>query len=80
MTASITEPVSRRHHLDEVLLGYLQDPHVTVWAGGDGLTVEEALWCYTQAVAAGEAPGPQELLALHPDLAAELAAFFSSAG
>ncbi len=76
MTATLIEPETRKHQLHEVLLGYLQDPHVTVWPGGDGLTVEEVLHGYLQAAAAGEVPGRPELLARHPELRAELEAFF----
>jgi hypothetical protein len=62
--------------LAEILLGYLQQPRVTVWPGSDGLTVEEVLGSYSAAAAAHQAPGPDELLELHPELAGELAVFF----
>jgi hypothetical protein len=67
------------HRLHEVLLGYLLAPHVTVWPGGDGLTIEDALYGYLEAVALGQVPSCDELVALHPDLAADLRAFFALA-
>ena len=76
MNGSTTGSVCCKHHLEEVLLDYLEAPQVTAWAGGDGLTVEEALCCYAQALAASQVPGRQELLTRHPELADELAHFF----
>ena len=63
--------------LADILLVYLQQPHVTIWPGSDGLTVEEVLTCYLGAAAAHQAPDPDELLELHPELAGELALFFA---
>jgi len=58
-----------KEHLRTILLGYLGEPCVTLWPGGDGLTVEEVLHGYTQAAAAHQVPCREELLALYPDLA-----------
>jgi hypothetical protein len=62
--------------LAEILLGYLQQPQVTVWPGSDALTVDEVLGSYLTIAAARQVPGPDELLELHPELAGELAVFF----
>jgi len=73
-SALVVSPTSR---LKEILLDHLAQPCVTVWPGADGLTVEEVLGSYHQAVDAGQAPGPEELLARHSDLAAPLKDFFA---
>jgi hypothetical protein len=68
-----TEPLEVASSLREVLLGYLQAaPTVTAWPGADGLTLEDILDLYPQAVTAGEVPDWQELLCKHPELATEL--------
>ena len=58
--------------LREILLGYLQASKVSAWPGGDGLTVEDVVACYPEAVAGGEVPDWQQLLRQHPELEAEL--------
>jgi hypothetical protein len=66
--------------LREMLLQYLQAPGGSRWPGADGLTVREVLDSYTQAAAEGRVPTCQQLIALRPDLAGALNAFFASPG
>jgi hypothetical protein len=65
---------------EDVLLGYLRAGAVSSWPGGDGLTVEDVLCHYPEAVVAGRVPGRQELLRRYPDLANDVAAFFADPG
>jgi hypothetical protein len=79
MPGKATEPSEAAGRLREVLLGYLQAaPRVTAWPGGDGLTVENILDFYPEAVAAGEVPDWQELLCRHPEVATELQTWMAS--
>jgi hypothetical protein len=71
---------SRRHRLQELLLGHLKSAGVPVWPGADSLALEDVLLTYPQAAAAGRVPGYEELAAAHPDLRAQLTAFFAAAG
>ena len=63
--------------LSEILLAHLQtiDPHQ--WPGIDCLTLDVVLESYTRVAAAGQVPGKDDLLHHHPELAAELEAFFA---
>jgi len=64
--------------LRELLLRYLQSPGGSPWPGADGLTVREVLESYSQAAEAGRVPTRHQLVVLHPDLVAELYAFFGA--
>jgi hypothetical protein len=61
--------------LADLLLDHLQ-ADLASWPGCDGMNVPDILLGYRKAAAAGRAPGLQELLTWHPDLADELMAFF----
>jgi hypothetical protein len=66
----------RQRRLQDVLLNHLLHATFPTWPGGDGLSVEEVLLSYHEALAAGQVPGLDELLQRHPDLNGELCAFF----
>src|SRR5262249_53637123 len=55
---------ARRHR--EILLGCLETAGcVAIWPCGDGLTVEDVLDTYPEAVARGKVPAWQQLLCRH---------------
>ena len=66
--------------LRAVLLGHLWDALGRRWPGADGLTERDVLLSYPHLVAAGQAPGREELLRGHPEWAAELDELFAAAG
>ena len=68
-----TGETARREAMRELLLGYLQSAG---WPGVDGLTVDDVLRCYPVAMKRGGMPNERQLLERHPELAAELRAFF----
>lgn len=72
-----TNPVGCRRQVCNILLGYLQDACAERWPGGDGLTLEEAVYGYVQAAAAGLVPDRRELLERHPEQASALESFFA---
>lgn len=70
--------MTSHNRLDELLLecvGHLV-PHQ--WPGGDGFTKEDVLCEYPALAASRLVPGEDTLNRLHPELAAELARFFSA--
>jgi hypothetical protein len=66
--------------LRQVLLDYLRSSKVVGWPGADGLTDDDIVNCYPQAISAGEAPGWHELQGRFPALAGELHALRSAKG
>jgi hypothetical protein len=73
-------PEERKVRVRELLLDHLRCADLPVWPGADGLTLEDALLSYPQAVAAGRVPDLRHLLRDHPELAEELTAFFEGRG
>ena len=78
---SVIENFSRARGgaLSEILLSHLQALDSHFWPGGDGMTLDVVLACYTRAAAAGHVPGKAALIQQHPELAAELEGFFNVA-
>lgn len=73
MCEKATESIETAKQLREVLLAYLQSAgSVSTWPGADGLTIENILDCYPEAVAQDEVPDWDELLRRHPELESEL--------
>jgi len=80
MTSVLEElPMTCHPELRGILLDHLQRAWAHISPGVDGLTVDEVLDLYSQAAVAGHVPNQEELLRQYPQLAAELAAFFSPA-
>ncbi len=67
----------RLQRLHRVLIGYMDGVACPAWPGADGLTVEDVVGCYPQALSAGQVPGLDDLVSIHPDLADELNCFFA---
>jgi hypothetical protein len=73
MSGETTSSEDITGRLLKVLLSYLQDTRVIeAWPGVDGMTIDDIVGFYPEAVAAGEVPDWQDLLRRHPDLADEL--------
>jgi len=77
MSEAPSESRTRGQYLRELLLCYLHAAGCPDWPGSDGQTLEEVLHSYPQAATAGRVPDRRQLLVRHPDLAAELLAFFA---
>jgi hypothetical protein len=79
MDSKLAEINSPARRLREIMLGYLEAAGcVATWPGGDGLTIEDVLDCYAEAVARGKVPDWQQLLSRHPELDAELYAWLAA--
>jgi hypothetical protein len=73
MCSNPTEIKSPASRLREIMLGYLQAARfVATWPGGDGLTIDDVLDFYAEAVARAQVPDWHQLLSAHPELEAEL--------
>src|SRR5947207_2384157 len=79
MKAPAAEAQARRSRVQDVLMGCLLRAAFPCWPGADGLTVEDVVGSYPNAMTAGLVPGLEELLIRHPDLTDELRAFLSGA-
>ena|ERR1700693_3321550 len=78
MTGVLEElPMTCHPELSEILLDHLQRAWAQISPGIDGLTVDDVLALYSQAAAAGQVPNKEELLRQYPQLATELAVFFT---
>jgi hypothetical protein len=77
MTPTATEGQPRAERLCDILLEHLSRTGVVTWPGVDGLQIEDVLLAYIPAAASGLVPGREKLCASHPELAAELDAFFA---
>ena len=67
MATAPSETAGRHRQAIDVLLSYLEASN-TWWPGADGLTIEDAIRSYPEAVAAGHVPNRGELLRAHPGL------------
>jgi len=66
--------------LRQILLDYMRGSRVVSWPGADGLTDDDIVGYYPQAILAGSVPGWDELQGRFPDLASELHALRSTKG
>jgi hypothetical protein len=67
---------TRQQMLEEILLHLLQASAAFVWPGVDGLSLQDALESYWDALAAGRVPSRQELCRCYPELSDAIEAFF----
>lgn len=66
--------------LQQLLLDLLKAGTVVNWPGADGITVDDVVNCYPQAIADGEVPGWHELQGRFPELADALQTLRSARG
>jgi hypothetical protein len=67
------EITNAAQRLRDSMLGYLEAAEwFTFWPGVDGMTLDDALDCYAEAVARGVVPDWQQLLIRHAEVDAEL--------
>jgi hypothetical protein len=65
--------------LREIMLDYLQAARcVAIWPGGDGLTIDDVLDSYAEAVARGQVPDWHQLQSAHPDLEYDLQSWLAA--
>ena len=80
MVPVFAKPVASSDLLHQVLLDYLRASWVAAWPGGDGLTDDDVLACYPQAIAAGAVPDRQELCRRQAELVDEIESLFTLRG
>jgi len=74
-----TEIDATEKRLREIMLAYLQAARfVASWPGGDGLTIDDVLDSYAEAVARGQVPDWHQLRSAHPEMEAELHAWLAA--
>jgi hypothetical protein len=76
MLAESAKRTTSGNLLRQVLLDYLQAGWIVGWPGADGLTLDDVLACYPQAIAAGAVPDCQELCRRHTELIGEIQSLF----
>jgi hypothetical protein len=80
MDAEAGETRPPTEYLRGILLGFLDASGVCTWPGVDGLTVDDVLRCYPQAIAAGKVPDWPELQRRYPELVPELQTLLAANG
>jgi hypothetical protein len=80
MTAQSVKPKSSGDLLRQVLLNYLRASRAVGWPGADGLTDDDIVNFYPQAILVGDVPSWHELQSRFPQLASELQALRSAQG
>jgi hypothetical protein len=80
MLAESTKQEAPAESLRHLLITYLRASKFVGWPGTDGLTEDDIVNCYPQAISAGNVPGWHELQIRFPGLASELQALRSAKG